>query len=96
MLSDRHCEWALKNQTVKNDGDMCGSRSAYIRLYYYLCQKKSWQCSSRYLNVLYLLASLASKDGKTDIGDILYNKEQFPLGRIPALLRICPFEPCVL
>jgi len=46
-------------------------------------KKNSWQCSTRSSNVLYLLARLASKNGKTDIGDTLV-KEQFPFGSLPA------------
>jgi hypothetical protein len=37
---------------------------------------------------------LASKDGKTDIGDRYFsNRVQFPLGSIPAVFAIFPFEP---
>jgi hypothetical protein len=41
---------------------------------------------------LYLLASLALKDGTTKIGDTLFPKS-FPLGSIPAFYACSPFEP---
>jgi len=47
-------------------------------------QKKTHGSVARVpLMYLYLLARLASKNGKTDIGDTLV-KEQFPLGSLPA------------
>ena len=45
------------------------------------------------LMFLYLLPRLALKDGKIDIGDRLFQQEQFPLGSLPAFLLIFPFEP---
>ena len=55
--------------------------------------EKSWQCSSRYFNVFYLFASLASKDGKTDIGDTLVKKHNSRLVAYLHFLQIFPFEP---
>ena len=51
---------------------------------------KSWQCSSRYLNVLYLLGSIASKDGKTDIGDTLVKKHNSRLVEYLHILQLFP------
>ena len=68
--------------------DVCYMRNI-ILISMCIFAEKSWQCSSRYLNVFYLFASLASKDGKTDIGDTLV-KAQFPFGRIPAYFANFP------
>jgi len=57
------------NQTVENDGGLIRVMKKCV-----FSQKKSWQCSSRKNNVKYLLASLVSKDGKTEIGDTLVKR----------------------
>jgi peptide subunit release factor RF-3 len=38
----------------------------------------------------YLLGSLVSKEGKTEIGDTLFRKEKFPLDSIPAFFVTLP------
>jgi len=63
------------------------------RIVFYICKKNSWQCSTRPINVLYLLARLASKNGKTDIGDTLVNKSSSRMVAYPHFLLILPFEP---
>ena len=50
----------------------------------YFCQKIHGSVTVVRLMFLYLLASLVSKDGKTDIGDTLVLHEPFPLGSLPA------------
>jgi hypothetical protein len=72
-----------QNQTVKND--------VKIRTF----AKNSWQCSTPQINVFYLLASLASKDGKADIGDTLSNKIHSRLVAYLHFLHFFPFEPWV-
>jgi len=41
----------------------------------------------------YLLARLASKNGKTDIGDTLVNRSRSRMVAYPHFLLILPFEP---
>jgi hypothetical protein len=82
-----------KNQTVENDVAVRSSQHMIFMSNVYFCKKKSWQCNSRHLNVLYLFGSIVSKADKTDIGDTLVKKSN---SRLVVYLHFCtfyPFEP---